>query len=402
MLTFDEALRRLLGQVVPLGAERVGLDVAAGRVLAEAITTSAPIPAFDQSSMDGFALASGDLTGEPPFRLEVRGASAAGSIQADLVRGTAMRILTGAPLPVGADAVLLQEDVTREGDSISFGARPSPGSWIRRRGSEARGGERVLSRGQRLGPGQVAMVAACDRPHVLVARQPVVTILGSGDELRSPGEPDRPGSIPESNGYFIAAAARRAGAVARIAPFVRDDAHAAETALRQAIRSSDLVVTVGGMSVGDHDVMRDAMVAAGAALDFWKVAIKPGKPLAVGHAGATHVLGLPGNPASAAVTFLLFGVPLCRALQGDTRPLPPREAMEIDGALERSPGRQEFLRATLVREAGRTRAGLISQQSSGAPIGFALAEALVVVPAERTRLSAGDVLDVIRLSDIWG
>jgi len=404
LLSFEDALERLLAAAVPLGPERVPLDAAAGRVLYEDVLAPDAMPAFDQSSMDGYAVRHADLGQSGPWVISVVGESAAGSAPADHAAGTACRIFTGAPLPRGADTILLQEDVDRrEGaagsSEIRFTDMPPLGTWVRRRGHDIQEGATALSSGLRLTPGRIAMAAAMDRPQLLVRRSPIVTIVGSGDELRCPGEARREGSIPESNGYFIAATARTAGAIARIAPFVRDDLEQTTEGLVAALRTSDLVVTIGGVSVGDHDVMRPALSAAGVELDFWRVAIKPGKPLAVGHRDSTHVLGLPGNPASASLTFLLYGVPLLRALQGDAQPLPMRMLARVRGSVRRKPGRMEFLRAKLEVLEGKLVADLLSNQSSGAATSMAMADALVVVPAPQESVTDGELLEVIRISD---
>lgn len=405
MLTFEEALERLLAAAVPLGPERVPLEAACGRVAFEDVLAPDAMPAFDQSSMDGYALRVADLGDAAPWAIPVSGESAAGSAPAEHVTGTACRIFTGAPVPRGADTVVMQEDVERhelgkDRTELRFVQKPERGAWIRPRGHDIEAGAVAISAGARLTPGRVALAAAMDRAQILVRRCPVVTIVGSGDELRSPGEPRRAGSIPESNGYFIAATARGAGAIARIAPFVRDDLEQTTSAVAAALRTSDLVVTIGGVSVGDHDVMRPALTAAGVELDFWRVAIKPGKPLAVGHRDGTHVLGLPGNPGSASLTFLLYGVPLLRALQGDAEPLPRRMLARVRGSLVRKPGRKEFLRAVLRTDGGRAVAELIGNQSSGAATSIAAAEALVVVPAERDTVRDGEELEIIRIADV--
>jgi molybdopterin molybdotransferase len=403
MIAFDEALARLLGSAQVLGAERVPLEEADGRVLAEDLVAPLPLPPFDHSSMDGYALSSTALTGSGPFRLPVIGESAAGGDLPLLAPGTACRIFTGARLPPGADAVVMQERVERKGDEITLQAAPKLGENVRRRGEDLAEGAIALAHGARLGPGRVALAASLDRAHVLVGRRPVVTVLCSGDELRTPGQahpPPPPGSIPESNGYFVAAAARAAGAVARLAPFVRDERGAAERAVVDALRGSDVVVTVGGVSVGDRDIMRAALEAAGVVIDFWKVKIKPGKPLAVGRAGAVQVLGLPGNPASASLTFLLFGVPLLRALQGDRAPLPPRLRATLRTTRLREPGRQEFVRARLEVGEGDLAVRPLPNQSSGAVTSFAEADALAVLPAERGTIEEGSLVDVIRLADV--
>ena len=400
MIVFSDALSRLLAAVTPLASERVPLDEAAGRVLAEDLVAPAPMPAFDYSAMDGYALAAHDATGAGPFALPVSGESAAGGALPTLSPGSCCRIFTGARLPEGADAVIMQEDVERRDDAIHFTREVKPFAHVRRRGADLAEGARAISRGARLSPGRVALAAALDRPTLHVARRPIVTVLSSGDELRSPGEPARPGSVVESNGYFVAAAARAAGAIARIAPFVRDDAEASRRAVAEALRGSDLLVTVGGVSVGDRDVIRPALEAAGVALDFWRVKIKPGKPLAVGRKGEVHVLGLPGNPASASLTFMLFGLPLLRALQGDASPLPQVITARSESSLRREPGRREFLRARLSMEGSGLVARFASNQASGAVTSFAEAEALVVVPEDRERIEAGDLVEVIRIAEM--
>jgi molybdopterin molybdotransferase len=400
MLPFDEALAQLLGAAQPLGAERVPLAEAAGRVLAEDVIAPAPMPPFDYSAMDGYALASRDLAGEPPWDLPVVGESAAGGALPDLVPGTTCRIYTGARLPAGADAVVMQERVDRQGDRITLRQRIPAGHQLRRRGEDLAEGAIALARGTRLGAGHVALAAAVERPQLLVARRPVVTVLCSGDELRSPGRPGPAGSIPESNGYFVAAAARNAGAIARVAPFVPDDAEEARRAVAEAMRGSDVVVTIGGVSVGDRDVVKPALEAAGVVIDFWRVKIKPGKPLAVGRAGATQVIGLPGNPASASLTFLMFGMPLIRALQGDATPVPMRLRAPLRKAIDRDPGREEFLRARLTVEKEGVSVQVMPNQASGAVTSFAEADALAVIPAETAHVEAGALVEVIRIADV--
>ncbi len=399
MLSFDEALKLILARAVKVGGERVGLDDADGRVLAESIEAPFALPPFDYSAMDGYALRASDLEGDGPYELEVRGESAAGSASPVFVDGTALRIFTGAPIPAPADSVLMQENVTREGDRIRFSMRPRPGEHVRRRGEDLQEGATALVEGTRLAPGAIALAAALDRPNLIVARRPVVTVLGTGDELRSPGDSRRPGSIVESNGYFVSAMARRAGAVARVAPFVRDDAEVAARAFDTALAASDLLVTIGGVSVGDHDVVRPALERAGVTIDFYKVALKPGKPLTVGSRGNLLVLGLPGNPASASLTFLLFGMPLLRAMQGDRRPLPTPERLPIRGALKRRVGRREFLRAIISSDDGVRTATIRPNQASGAVTSFAEATALIVVPESVTEIADGDVLDVLSVDD---
>ncbi|MBK9263979.1 MAG: molybdopterin molybdotransferase MoeA [Polyangiaceae bacterium] len=399
MLTYEEALAKLLGSARPIAAERVGVDESTGRVLAEDIVAHVPMPAFDYSSMDGYAVNTDDLAGAGPWDLPVIGESAAGGELPTFAPHSACRIFTGAPTPQGTNAVIPQENVERTGDTIRITHAPKPFACIRMRGEDLAQGAIALRQGTRMNPGHAALAAALDHAFVLVARRPVVTILCSGDELRSPGTPGRPGSIAESNGIFVAAAARRAGAIARVGAYVPDRADVARDAVAEALRGSDLVVTIGGVSVGDHDVMRGAFEAAGVTLDFWRVAIKPGKPIAVGRAGQTQVIGLPGNPASASLTWYLFGAPLVRAMQGDGSPLPRRERLEILGAIERSPGREEFVRAKLEASPQGTRARILANQASGAVTSFARANVLVVVPKDMGRVEDGSTLEAIRIDE---
>lgn len=402
MLPFDEALAKLIASVTPLDSERVGIFEACDRVLRADVVARRPLPGFDHSSMDGYALRVADL-GEA---MEIAGVSAAGDPPSDAPPGAVVvRVYTGAPIPLGMDAVVMQEDITvseRDGKKYaSFSVRPNAGAWIRRRGEDLSEGAVGLRLGQRLGPGHVALAAAMDRASLVVARKPTVTVLGSGDELRSPGDTPRPNDVVESNGFFVAAAARKAGAIARLAPFVRDDPADTERAVAAALRGTDVLVTIGGVSVGDRDYVRPALERAGVVIDFYKVAMKPGKPLTVGrtaHGGV--VLGLPGNPASSALSFSLFGVPVLRALQGDSNVFPLRTRMRVEGRLERKPGRTEFARATLQRDERGTFARILPNQASGAATSFAEADALAIFDAERGSYAGGEELEVIRLSDL--
>jgi molybdopterin molybdotransferase len=402
MMSFEEARRRVLGLAAILPAERVGIDEATGRVLAEDVRAPADLPAFDGSAMDGYAVRTADLAGKGPFTLVVRGESRAGAPPHEaLAAGSACRIFTGAELPPEADAVIMQEDIARDGDRITFASKPGPWKHVRRRGEDLASGAVALVRGTRVAPRHAALAATCDRAWLSVARRPIVTVLGTGDELRSPGSPGSPGSIPESNGVALRAMVRSAGAVARVAPAVGDDRAATERAFEDALRGTDVLVTVGGVSVGDHDLVRPSLEAIGVVIDLYKVAMKPGKPLTVGRRGGAVVLGLPGNPASAMVTFALFGVPLLRAMQGDLHATPEPLAAKLGRALTHAPGRTEFVRATLaILGGGELVATPLGNQASGATTSMAAADALVVVPAPSEGMAAGDVVGVYPLSDL--
>jgi molybdopterin molybdotransferase len=240
-----------------------------------------------------------------------------------------------------------------------------------------------------------------DREEVSVVRRPRVVVLCTGDELRPAGSGASAslGTIPESNSGALAVLARQAGADVRVAPIVRDEPGAVDQAIVDAIEGADVLVTVGGVSVGDHDVVRPALERAGVTLDYWKVAIKPGKPLAVGRRGGTHVLGLPGNPASAIVTFALFGMPLLRALQGDARPIPQALPVRLGAARKRPPDRLELVRSTLHVEGGAVVAHAHDNQSSGAATSLARSDGIAFVPAGQEPIAAGAVVDFLSWRD---
>jgi len=407
LIAFEDAVTRSLAGLGRLAAERVGLAAAAGRVLAEDLCADAPMPPFSHSAMDGYAVQVSWFDGDGPWTFDVRGQSRAGEAGPALAQRQACRIFTGAPLPDGADAIIIQEQVTRTGDRITIGDAPQQGQHIRARGADLAIGAAAIEAGTRLGPGQLGLVAALDHAHVMVARRPIVTIVSTGDELRPPGarppaDTHSDSSIAESKSFVIAAAAERVGATARVMPLLEDDAPKTREALRHALAATDLLVTIGGASVGDHDLVRPALQAIGVEIDFWGVAMKPGKPVAMGRAQGARVLCLPGNPASAAVTFMLLGIPMLRAMQGDVHPRPQPIPLRIIGSHQRRPGRQEYLRARLEQHDGELCAVISASQSSGAVTSLARADALVVVAADKPTVHHGERIPVIQLRDIWG
>jgi molybdopterin molybdotransferase len=399
LLAFDAARSRLLADVPRMGSERVTVGDAAGRVLSDDLVAFDPLPRFDNSAMDGYAVATADLDGSGPFSLDIAGESSAGKEPPWLARGAACRIFTGAPVPERADAVIMQEHVTRDDDVVRFPARPRPGQNVRRAGEDLARDAVAIPARTRLTAGGLALAAMLGRSELTVSRRPVVTIVCTGDELRSPGDEPRPASIPESNSAPLAALARQAGAIVRIAPITRDDPRATLRAIEQALDGTDVLLTVGGVSVGDHDVVRPALEQAGVTLDFWRVAIKPGKPIAFGRSARASVLGLPGNPASAIVTFTLFGMPLLRAMQGDARPIPMPLRARLSAARKRSPDRLELVRAMLQLDNGMLAARVHDNQSSGSATSLASSDGLAFVPAGEGSLEAGAFVDFLRWSD---
>lgn len=407
MLRFEEALERILALAdPPMTEETVVLDDAEGRVLAETLVASADLPPFAYSAMDGYAVAAKDVS--TAAVLAVRGESRTGVVPDPLVPGTAMRIFTGAELPAGADAVVMQEHVETAGDGVVFATTPRVGQHVRPRGMDLAKGAVALERGTRLGPAHVALAAALDRSDLTVARRPSVAVLATGDELRRPGTDPLPGTIPESNTVALRAMAKRVGATTRAYPFVRDDRQATERAFAAALEEADVLVTIGGVSVGDHDLVRPALEAVGVHLDFWKVAIKPGKPLAVGvklregRRRSTVVLGLPGNPASAIVTFALFGLPLLRAMQGDTKPFPRFQRARMTKAYAHDPGRLELARAQLTQADEGLLVTPFGNQASGAITSMAQADALVCIPEHVNGVAAGEEVDILTMADLLG
>ncbi len=399
-LPFEQARARLLAGARVLPSERVALASAAGRVLAEGVTTEGPLPPFDHSAMDGFALRTADLHGSPPYRLAVDGESGAGRATPALRPGTACRIFTGAPVPAGADAVVMQERVRRDGADLVLDERPRPRDHVRFAGEDLAAGSLALAAGTRLSPGAIGLSAMVGRAELWVARRPRVTVVCTGDELLRAGEPSRPGAIFESNSAALAALAQQAHAEVRVAPIVRDDPDATQRAFEEALDGADVLVTVGGVSVGDHDHARPALERAGVTLDFWRIAIKPGKPLAVGRTASAFVLGLPGNPASALVTFAVFGVPLLRALQGDGRPVAPLLPARLSAPRRRSPDRLELARASLELSGGSLVAVLHDNQSSGAATSLAQSDGLAFLPAGSEPLPADAPVGLARWSDL--
>ncbi len=396
MLPFAEALSRVLANVDLLGSERVSLRAAMGRVLAENLIAKTPLPRFDYSAMDGYAVRSADFLAPRPWLLPVRGESRAGATPPGLQPGSACRIFTGAALPLGADAVIAQEDTRAEGNRIALDEAPSVHQHIRRRGEDLEAGQIALGVGMRLNAHQLGLAAALDGVDILVARRPRVSIVCTGDELRAAGQDGSATSIPESNGLCVALEAERVGAYAELAPFASDDAETTRRGLVRILGSTDLLITIGGVSVGDHDVVRPALTAAGATLDFWKVQIKPGKPLVFGHAGKTRILGLPGNPVSAQLTFALFGLPLLRAMQGEREPSPHFHSARLVTELRQRPGRMGFYRARCTPE------GVVplDNQASGNVVSLARADALIAVPADSSGYDAGATVEILKLSEL--
>lgn len=396
MLPYETALELVLAQAPVLGSEQVELDGALFRVLAEDIATTDPLPRDDTSAMDGYAVCVQDFANDGPWRFKVVGESRAGGATEQVVQGCACRIFTGAVLPKGADAVVLQEDATRFDDEVEFRVAPACGANIRRRGEDLAGGSLVLRTGTRITPFVAGLLAAVERPVVRVFRAPRLGVICTGSELRASGTPGPRGTIAESNSIAILGLARQAGARTLRPRLVKDDLDATRRHISELLEDADVLVTVGGVSVGDHDVVKEALQQSGVQLEFWKVRIKPGKPLVYGRFGDKVVLGLPGNPVSAQVTFCLFGLPLLRCMQGHQHPKPQLRSLTLTQPLRQTPGRRGFHRVTVSTD----RATPLDSQSSGSVASMALSDGLAMMHEDLAILPEGSGVDVLCFADL--
>lgn len=395
-VTFETALARALDLARPVGeTETLALEDATGRVLAEAISTPIPLPPFDNSAMDGYAVRLCDLPGEGPWRLPLAQRIAAGDPSGGTLRSaSAARILTGAPVPDGADAVVMQENATVEGDAVVLHRRPRPGENIRRAGDDLAMGSPILPAGVLIGAREAGALAAVGAARVRVRRRLRVAFFSTGSELRQPGEPLGPGQIWNSNRFQLRAALAQPWIEAIDLGAVADRPDLLRETLERAAREADLVVSTGGVSVGEEDHMPRLLVEAGGRAQVMKVAMKPGKPLTVGTLGEAVYLGLPGNPVSAFVTWRLVGAAVAARRAGIARVSPIFTTVRAAGAETRRPGRIEFRPVRIVGEAasGEPEADLMASTFSARLAMLAAADGLAVIPAEAERIEKGDVL----------
>jgi molybdopterin molybdotransferase len=380
LLTLEAAIARVLARAQPLEPEEVELRVAGGRVLVEPARAATDLPPFASSAMDGYAVRSADT----PASLRVVAQVAAGRpVDQPLRAGDAIAIATGGVVPDGADAVVPVEEVTERDGTIEVG-RVSAGAHVRARGGDVRAGGAVLDAGTRLTPAHIGALAAAGVARLTCSRRPRAAVLATGTELRPPGEPLRPGEIYEANGSLLAAALSAAGADVLAVQSVEDDEDAHARALESAL-AADLVISSGGVSVGPHDLVRRVAARLGVEELFWRVAVKPGKPILFGARGATLVFGLPGNPVSTLVGFELFVRPALRALASERDPGPRWREGRLARAVKPNPARDELLRARSQRD------GLapLDGQESHMIVRAAAADALVLVPRGEGELAAG-------------
>lgn len=400
MISVELALERVLAGLAPLAAETLALPAALGRVLAEPVAARVAHPPLDVSSMDGYAVRAADLAAAP-VHLAVIGESAAGHpFSGTVAHGQAVRIFTGAALPAGADTVVMQEDTVRDDSGVTIQTALPAGKFVRRQGQDFFPGQVLLEPGTLMGPRQIALAAAMNVPWLSVRRRPRVAVLSTGDEIVMPGEPLGPAQLLSSNGLSLAALVSTLGGDPVQLGIARDTKDSL-SALVAAAAGCDLLLTSGGASVGDYDMVQDVLSGHGLKLDFWKVALRPGKPLMFGTLKHVPVLGLPGNPVAAMVCAYVFLAPMLRALQGLPTAMPLLPA-SLGAAMGANDARQDYVRARLERAAdGALVATPHGRQDSAVISGLAAAQALIVRPPHAPEARTGDRVSVFPLAEIF-
>ncbi len=395
MRSVEEAVATVLAAISPLGKEMVSLDTAGGRVLAAAQRAARPLPGVNNSAMDGYAVRAAEL----PARLPVVGVAAAGApLLVEVVAGSAVRIFTGAAMPAGLDSVVLQEDAQRDGDHVTLPATEE-GDNVRVAGEDIAPGELAVAAGVRLGAGELGLLAALGVTELAVTRRPRVAILATGDELVDAAVVPGPGQVVDSSHYALMHAVRELGGEPTYLGIVPDDRAASAAAIAAAL-SYDVVLTTGGVSVGDRDFVKAALDDAGVALEMWKVAMKPGKPLAFGRRGQTLVFGLPGNPVSSMVSFELFVRPALLALLGAGSPARARAKVLLAGSYRKPAGRAHYLRARVERRGAELWATPHPKQGSAMLTSMVGINALVEIAAEATSVADGGEATALLLEPV--
>jgi molybdopterin molybdotransferase len=392
MISLEEAKERLFGAITPLGVERVALHQAQNRYCAEVISSKIDLPLFDNSAMDGYAVRSEDLktaSEATPIELKLIGKIGAGEIFNGVVSaGTSLRLFTGSVLPAGADAVVMQEDVSAEKGLLRFVESVKPFENVRLSGEDIRAGTPLIETGARLSATRLALLAATGHKDVLVRKQPQVALIATGDELTEPGDALTHGKIYESNRTLLHALLAPVAIRPAIIPLVRDDLDTTISVLKDAFAEQDAVITTGGVSVGEFDFVKEAFNRIGGVIDHWKIAIRPGKPFVFGKLGSKLLFGLPGNPVSALVTFLVLVRPALLKMQGAEQCELPRVPAELTTEINNPGDRRHFVRARF--EEGKV--ALLGRQASHMLGSIGAANCLVDVPPG-TQLQRGAMVD---------
>ena len=390
--TFENARELILSSLAPLGAERVSLFQASGRILAEDIAAPWDMPRWDNSAMDGFALRHADVSGGGS--LSVSGyIPAGGAPLPEVPPGCAVRIMTGAPIPPGADTVVPFEQASEDNGRVIVRGKISPGDHVRLRGEDFRAGETVLSPGSPLRPPEINLLATLGRIFVGVHRRPRVAILSTGDELVELGDPLAPGMIINSNSLSLAAAAAALGAEPLLLGIAKDEPQSLREKLREGLKA-DALITSAGVSAGDRDLVREILRELGVREVFWKVAIRPGQPTAFGLHEGRPVFSLPGNPVATLLTFEAFVRPALLRLMGHARPVKPCVQAALKEPVKKKAGRVQFLRVRLVEGEARLTVSGSGDQNTGILRTMVSADGFAVLPAERERFEAGEMVDV--------
>ena len=397
MITVDEALNIVLDSVEALGDETVALTDAHQRILAEDLFADLDLPPFDRARMDGYALRATDAA-TAPVRLKVIGEIAAGaSYDGELHAGEAIKIFTGAPVPGGADAVQKVEVTEREGDFVNIHEAVKPGQFITRRASEVREGERVAGSGRAIGAAELAALASFGYASVRVGRRPRVAVISTGSELVDVARKPVGAQIRNSNCYTIAAYGEAAGAMVQNLGTVEDTLPATRSALQRAAEANDVIITSGGVSMGDYDLVKAALKELGAEIYFDQVSIRPGKPTVFARRGETYFFGLPGNPVSTSVTFNVFARPAIRRLQGAADPLLPTVTATLSHSIKDASNRRSYLPAHLLIREGRALAESLKWGGSSDLVAFMKANALIIVREDTHAIAEGETVEVLAL-----
>ena len=403
MLHPDKAVEIIFENATRLGSETVALADSLGRVLAADVFSFYDLPPFDNSAFDGYAVRHGELAGasvEGPVVLPISARIYAGDVPGKLPEGTCARILTGAPMPAGADTVVAQEDVTAGEEAVTFVASTVPGKHLRYRGEGLAQGKQVLPKGRRIMAGDLGVLAASGAGSVSVYRQPRVGVLSCGDEVVEVGVPLGPGQIVGSNAYTLIGQVREAGGIPIHMGIIPDRLEATIEAFRNAATGADLLINTGGVSVGDRDLVREALVAAGGEEIFWRVASKPGKPLFLGRLASALFLGLPGNPVSTFITFEAFVRPVLKWMAGVDLPFRPKQRAVLAETVKKPKGRRTHIRGRLSRGDGGLLFKAHELQSSGNHASMALCDAIAILEPGSSHQAGADV-DVVIVDPSW-
>ena len=404
MISVEEAQKIILAEIRRIGTERVPLGQSLGRTLAEEIISPLDHPPWDTSAMDGYAVRWADTAGADrtaPRTLKIIEEIPAGILPQKTVQpGEAAKIMTGAPLPQGADAVVKVEETERSGDQVRIFAAAEEGDFIRKKGEAIRSGDLILKKGIRIRPADIAMMASIGKSVVPVYQQPRVAILSTGDELADLDEPRGPNKILNSNGYGVAAQVIEAGGVPIVLGIAKDTRADLSAKLRQGLHA-DFLLASGGVSMGDYDFVQEVLMELGAEMKFWKVAMKPGQPLAFGVIGEKPAFGLPGNPVSAMVSFEQFVRPALLKASGRDEIFRPVIHATLEMEVRKHPGRRHFMRAIVSVQDGEYKVRTTGDQDSHILLSLVKANALMILSEEGDRVKAGERVPVQLLSDLF-